>query len=71
MPITAEHAGRRYPAAPPYEVSRAKIAEFATAIRDDNPAYFSDSPIAPPTRGPSSPRTPGRRCSATRSSGSR
>ena len=49
MPITAEHVGRRHPAAPPYEVSRAKIAEFATAIRDDNPAYFSDSPIAPPT----------------------
>jgi acyl dehydratase len=49
MSITAEHVGRRYPAAPPYEVSRAKIAEFATAIRDDNPAYLSDDPVAPPT----------------------
>lgn len=49
MPITAEHVGRRYPAAPPYEVSRAKIAEFATAIRDDNSAYLSDDPVAPPT----------------------
>ncbi|MBK7821853.1 MAG: MaoC family dehydratase N-terminal domain-containing protein [Tessaracoccus sp.] len=49
MPITAEHVGRRYPAAPPYEVSRAKIAEFATAIRDENPAYLALEPIAPPT----------------------
>ena len=49
MPISAEHVGRRYPAAPPYVVSRAKIAEFARAVRDDNPAYFGDDPIAPPT----------------------
>ena len=49
MPITAEHVGRTYPDAPVYEVSRAKIAEFARALGDDNPAYFADSPIAPPT----------------------
>ena len=49
MPITAEHVGRRYPAAPPYVVSRAKIAEFAEAVRDDNPAYRGDHPVAPPT----------------------
>lgn len=49
MPITPEHVGRSYPAAPPYEVSRAKIAEFATALRDDNPAYFAADPVAPPT----------------------
>ncbi|MDO5678494.1 MAG: MaoC family dehydratase N-terminal domain-containing protein [Propionibacteriaceae bacterium] len=49
MPISAEHVGRRYPAAPPYVVSHAKIAEFAEAVRDDNPAYFGDDPIAPPT----------------------
>lgn len=49
MPITPEHVGRRYPAAPAYVVSRAKIAEFATALRDDNPCYFGDDPIAPPT----------------------
>ncbi len=49
MPITPEHVGREYPPAPPYIVSHAKIAEFARAIRDDNPAYFGDSPIAPPT----------------------
>ena len=31
-------------------MSRAKIAEFATALGDDNPAYFdADAPIAPPT----------------------
>lgn len=49
MPITPDHVGRRFPAAPPYEVSRAKIEEFAVALGDDNPAYFADDPVAPPT----------------------
>lgn len=60
MPISPEHAGRSYPATEPYQVSRAKIAEFAAALRDENPAYrvtAGDSgavpagtePIAPPT----------------------
>ncbi|AQP43874.1 FAS1-like dehydratase domain-containing protein [Tessaracoccus flavus] len=49
MPITAEHVGRRYPDTPEYVVSRAKIAEFAAALGDDNPAYAGDHPIAPPT----------------------
>lgn len=49
MPITAEHVGRSYPPAPPYEVSRAKIAEFAAALRDDNPAFRGTHPVAPPT----------------------
>lgn len=49
MPITPEHAGRSYPPSPPYRVSRAKIAEFAEAIGDTNPAYFADAPVAPPT----------------------
>ncbi|MDO5094761.1 MAG: MaoC family dehydratase N-terminal domain-containing protein [Propionibacteriaceae bacterium] len=49
MPISADHVGRSYPPAPTYRVSRAKIAEFATALKDDNPAYFGDQPIAPPT----------------------
>lgn len=49
MPITTEHVGRSYPPAAPYEVSRAKIAEFARALGDDNPRYFGDEPIAPPT----------------------
>nr|WP_300146369.1 MaoC family dehydratase N-terminal domain-containing protein [Propionicimonas sp.] len=50
MPISEDHAGRTYPATAPYEVSRAKIAEFAAALGDaDNPAYAGDAPIAPPT----------------------
>ena len=49
MAITQAHAGRRYPACDPYQVSAAKIAEFATALGDDNPRYRDDSPIAPPT----------------------
>jgi acyl dehydratase len=31
--------GRTYPPTAPYEVSRVKIAEFATAIGDPNPVY--------------------------------
>ena len=49
MSITADHAGRRYPPTAAYEVSAAKIAEFARAIGDDNPAYSGPDPIAPPT----------------------
>lgn len=49
MPITAEHVGREFPAAAPYEVSKAKIAEFAAALGDQNPAYLGDEPVAPPT----------------------
>jgi acyl dehydratase len=49
MPITADHAGRRYPPTRAYEVSAAKIAEFARALGDDNRAYAGEQPIAPPT----------------------
>ena len=49
MAITEAHAGRRYPPNDPYQVSAAKIAEFARALGDDNPRYRGDSPIAPPT----------------------
>lgn len=50
MPISEEHIGRSYPATAPYEVSRAKISEFAAALGDaDNPAYTGDAPLAPPT----------------------
>ena len=49
MAITEAHAGSRYPACDPYQVSAAKIAEFATALGDDNPRYRDESPIAPPT----------------------
>ena len=47
--LNPDHVGRKYPVAQPYEVTRAKIVEFARAIKDDNPAYFSDIPTAPPT----------------------
>jgi len=49
MAITEAHAGRRYPSNEPYRVSAAKIAEFATALGDDNPRYRDEPPIAPPT----------------------
>ena len=58
MAINPDYVGRTYPASEPYEVSRVKIAEFADAIGDRNPAYrdpaaaaklgYSDV-IAPPT----------------------
>ncbi|CAA9375639.1 MAG: (3R)-hydroxyacyl-ACP dehydratase subunit HadA [uncultured Propionibacteriaceae bacterium] len=49
MAITEAHAGRSYPPTAPYVVSAAKIAEFAAAIKDLNPAYAGPEPIAPPT----------------------
>ena len=49
MAIDASHAGRSYPPTAPYEVSAAKIAEFAAALGDDHPAYRGDHPVAPPT----------------------
>jgi acyl dehydratase len=50
MPISEAHVGRSYPATAAYEVSRAKIAEFARALGDPaNPAYTGPSPVAPPT----------------------
>jgi acyl dehydratase len=51
-------AGRSYPPSPAYEVSREKIAEFATAIGSDDPAHRDPDAaralghpdvIAPPT----------------------
>ncbi len=50
MPISEAHIGRSYPPTDPYQVSRAKIAEFAGALGDgDNPAYRGAGSIAPPT----------------------
>jgi acyl dehydratase len=49
MAISEAHAGRSYPPTPPYEVTAAKIAEFAAAIGDSNPAYTGEAPLAPPT----------------------
>ena len=48
MPLTPDHAGKAYPPTAPYEVTRVKIVEFATALGDpppDGEAY----PVAPPT----------------------
>jgi acyl dehydratase len=39
MAVNREFAGRTFPASEPYEVSRVKIAEFASAIGDHNPLF--------------------------------
>lgn len=49
MRISEANVGTTYPPTPPYEVSRAKITEFAAALGDSNPAYAGAAPIAPPT----------------------
>ena len=49
MAISDAHVGRTYPATPPYDVSRAKISEFAAALGDTSPAYAGATPVAPPT----------------------
>ncbi|HEY2639986.1 MAG TPA: MaoC family dehydratase N-terminal domain-containing protein [Streptosporangiaceae bacterium] len=58
MAVNREFAGRSFPASEPYEVSRIKIAEFATAIGDQNPLFRDRAAaqaaghpdvIAPPT----------------------
>lgn len=58
MAVNHDYAGRIFPASPPYEVSRVKIAEFADAIgdpslvyRDREAAVAAGYPdvIAPPT----------------------
>jgi acyl dehydratase len=49
MALDQQFVGRSYGPGPSYEVGREKIAEFAEAIGDANPAYRGDSPVAPPT----------------------
>ncbi len=49
VPINPDHVGRTYPPTPPYTVSAAKVAEFAAALGDPNPAYAGEAPVAPPT----------------------
>lgn len=50
MPISSDHCGRSYRTSEPYRVSRAKIAEFATALGDESPYYRdAECPVAPPT----------------------
>jgi acyl dehydratase len=49
MPISEAHVGRRYPPTAPYEVSAAKVAEFAAALGEHDPRYAADDAVAPPT----------------------
>ncbi len=58
MALDTAFIGRSYPPTAPYEVGRAKIAEFADAIGDPNPVYRDPAAaaalghadvIAPPT----------------------
>jgi acyl dehydratase len=58
MALNRDFIGRTFPPSEPYEVSRVKIREFATAIGDPNPVYTSKEAaqaaghpdvIAPPT----------------------
>ena len=49
MAISADHVGRQYPPTPPYEVSAAKVAEFAAALGETHPRHVGDDAVAPPT----------------------
>lgn len=49
MPISDAHVGKVYPPTAPYVISAAKVAEFARALGDDNPAYSGPAAVAPPT----------------------
>jgi acyl dehydratase len=58
MALNRDFIGRSFPSTEPYEVSRVKIKEFATAIGDSNPIYVNQDAakaaghpdvIAPPT----------------------
>jgi hypothetical protein len=50
VPITPDHAGRTYAPTAPYEVTRVKIVELATAL-GDRAASDTLFPVAPPTFG--------------------
>ncbi|ALG13948.1 FAS1-like dehydratase domain-containing protein [Kibdelosporangium phytohabitans] len=56
MALDPSFIGRSYPASPVYQVSRAKIREFAEAIGDDNPLY--SDPAAAQAAGYSDVVTP-------------
>jgi acyl dehydratase len=58
MAINPDFVGRAFPPGEPYEISREKVREFASAIGDPNPVYRSQAAaaeagfpdvIAPPT----------------------
>ena len=47
MPVSEAHAGRQYPPTPPYEVTAAKVGEFAAAL--GGPGADGADAVAPPT----------------------
>ena len=49
MAISEAHVGRQYPPTPPYEVSAAKVAEFARALGEGHSRHFGADAVAPPT----------------------
>lgn len=49
MPISQDHVGRQYPPTAPYEVSAAKVAEFAAALGEGGDRYTGPDAVAPPT----------------------
>jgi acyl dehydratase len=49
MAISEAHVGRQYPPTAPYEVSAAKVAEFAAALGEEDPRYSEGDAVAPPT----------------------
>jgi len=48
MGVDPKYIGTKFPPFS-FTVERGKVREFALAIGDDNPAYFSDDPALPPT----------------------
>jgi acyl dehydratase len=58
MPLNRSLIGKEYPPSPPYEVCREKIREFAAAVGEEDPVFFSEEAarqagypdlVAPPT----------------------
>ena len=49
MAIAPEHAGRSYPPPPRTRCRPRRSPSSPARIGDDNPAYFTESPVAPPT----------------------
>ena len=49
MPVTEAHAGRQYAPTAPYEVTAAKVGEFAAALGEDPGYPTAPGAVAPPT----------------------
>lgn len=48
MSVDPKHVGMKFPPFS-FTVERGKVREFALAIGDENPIYFDEDPILPPT----------------------